>query len=173
MDNSGEDKRILVVGGYGAVGSAVCERLAQTVDGRVLVAGRNARAAQRLARRLGDRTEAVQLDVSKPSTYERLLREMSVVVNCVEGHNLAVARRCLARSVHYVDVSATAQILGELQTLQAEADRAGATAVFSVCVAPGLTKLLAKHAQSRRGPLARGDDLRMQEVESKPSLKLS
>lgn len=85
------------------------------------------------------------------------MRETSVVVNCVEHNKLAVTQLCLAHSVHYAEVSATVQILRQLEALQVEAERTNATAVLNVGVAPGLTNLLAHHAQSRLGPLARAD----------------
>jgi saccharopine dehydrogenase (NAD+, L-lysine forming) len=152
-----EQKTILVLGGYGAVGSAVCEELARTFAGRIIVAGRNLKQARRLAQQLGRRVEAVQVDAAQPAAYRDLLSKTSVVVNCVEYNNVAVARECLRQAAHYVEVSATAQILAQIETLQAEAARGQATAVLSVGVAPGLTNLLAHHALSRLGPLARAD----------------
>jgi saccharopine dehydrogenase (NAD+, L-lysine forming) len=157
MNESGEQKNVLVLGGYGAVGSAVCEELARIYDGRIVVAGRNLRQAHRLALRLGERFEPAQLDVEELAKYPEILNRSSVVVNCVEGHNFEVAKQCLANSVHYVDISATIQIIEQLQALQSEAELANATAALSVGVAPGLTNLLAQYAQSRLGPLARVD----------------
>jgi saccharopine dehydrogenase (NAD+, L-lysine-forming) len=127
VNESGEQKKALVLGGYGAVGSAVCEELARIFDGRIVVAGRNLRQAQRLARRLGARIEPAELDAAELAKHPEILNRTSVVVNCVEGNNLEVAKQCLAHSVHYVDVSATVQILEQLQTLQSEAERAAET----------------------------------------------
>ncbi len=157
MNGSCEQKSVLVLGGYGAVGSAICEELASIFDGRIIVAGRNLRQAHRLVLRLGERIETAQLDAAELAKYHEVLSRTSVVVNCVEHNNLEVAKQCLAHSVHYVDISATIQILEQLQTLQSEAERANATAALSVGVAPGLTNLLAQHAQSHLGPLARID----------------
>lgn len=157
MNRSHEYKTVLVLGGYGAVGSAVCEELKSIFPGRIVVAGRNLQKAQRLAQRLGERVEPAQVDAAEPSTYQDLLRRTSVVVNCVERNNFTVAEQCLAHSVHYIEVSATVQLLEQLQSLQPEAERANATAVLSVGVAPGLTNLLARYARSRLGPLAEAD----------------
>jgi saccharopine dehydrogenase (NAD+, L-lysine forming) len=157
VNKSIEQKNVLVLGGYGAVGSAVCEELARIFDGRIIVAGRNLRQAHRLALRLGARVEPAQLDAAELGMHPEILNRTSVVVNCVEGHNFEVAKQCLAHSVHYVDISATIQIIEQLQTLQSEAKRGNAIAALSVGVAPGLTNLLAQYAQSRLGPLARVD----------------
>ena len=155
MSESNEQMTVVVLGGYGAVGSAVCEALVRTFSGRVVVAGRNFQRAELLAKHLGERAEPMWLDASEPETYKDFLDHVSMVVNCVEGNNLVVARQCLAKSVHYVDVTATANVIDQLQTLDADARRAGAAVVYSVGVAPGLTNLLAHHAKSRCGPLKR------------------
>ncbi|MBN7771358.1 saccharopine dehydrogenase NADP-binding domain-containing protein [Marinobacter daepoensis] len=155
MNRANEKETVVVLGGYGAVGAAVCEALA--LNCRVVVAGRDFAKAQHMARRLGEQAEAAQLDTTAPSTYRDLLKRASVVVNCVEHNNFAVAEQCLAHSVHYVDVSASADVISQLQTLDSSAKSANATVVFSVGVAPGLTNLLVDHAQSRLGPLKRAD----------------
>jgi saccharopine dehydrogenase (NAD+, L-lysine forming) len=157
MDRSRKQKDVLVLGGYGAVGSAVCEELYRLFDGRILIAGRNLQQSRKLAQRFGERGEAVQMDATAPSAYQNLLDRVSVVVNCVEYNNLEIARICLARSTHYVEVSATAEILEQLQTLQQEAELGNAMAVLSVGVAPGLTNLLTRYAQSRLNQLSRAE----------------
>jgi saccharopine dehydrogenase (NAD+, L-lysine forming) len=157
VNRSRKQKDVLVIGGYGAVGSAVCEELSRLFDGQILIAGRNLQQAKKLAQRLGERGEAVQLDATEPVTYQNLLDHVSVVVNCVEYNNVEIARACLARSTHYVEVSATFEILEQLQTLQQEAKLGNAMAVLSVGVAPGLTNLLALYAQSRLNQLSRAE----------------
>jgi saccharopine dehydrogenase (NAD+, L-lysine forming) len=157
MNQSHQQKDVLVLGGYGAVGSAVCEELSQLFDGRILIAGRNLQQAKKLAQRLGERGESVQLDATEPAAYQNLLDRVSVVVNCVECNNVEIARACLARSTHYVEVSATPEILEQLQTLQHEAELGNAMAVLSVGVAPGLTNLLTLYAQSRLNQLSRAE----------------
>lgn len=153
MYKSDKQKTVVVIGGYGAVGSALCEELARSFSGRIVIAGRSYRRADLLARRLGERTEPAQLDASEPETYKDLLTRASLVINCVEGNNFAVAEQCLSKSVHYVDISAAADVINKLQTLDAAAKHAGATVACSVGVAPGLTNLLAHHAKARGGPL--------------------
>jgi len=51
--------------------------------------------------------------------------------------------------IHYIDISASYHILSRIETLHEEAEEAGATAVLSVGLVPGLTNLLVKHSQSR------------------------
>jgi saccharopine dehydrogenase (NAD+, L-lysine forming) len=148
---------VVVLGGYGAVGRYACEELGRVFDGRIIIGGRDIQRGRLLARRLGERFEAVQVDVTEPSTYEDLLPRAAAVINCVEHDNFAIAKHCVASSAHYIDVSATAEILRRLQTLAPAARRTNATVLLSVGVAPGLTNLLAHHARSRLGLLERVD----------------
>lgn len=157
MIKTSEQKTVVVLGGYGTVGSTICEALALIPKVRIVIAGRDLAKAQLLAQRLGEQAEPVKLDATNPATYEALLKRASVVINCVEHNNFSVAEQCLSRSVHYVDITATIDVISQLQTLDATAKDANATSVLSVGVAPGLTNLLVRYAHSRLGPLKRAD----------------
>jgi hypothetical protein len=144
--------RVLVVGGYGAVGAAVTSRLGARHPGRVVPAGRD---AERL-RRLG----GVRVDVRDADGFRRVLDrlgDVAAVVLCVEPPDADIARVCLERGVHLVDVGATAGLLDAVAELAPVAARAGATAVLSVGVAPGLTNLLARRAHEAVGGARRID----------------
>jgi hypothetical protein len=141
---------VLVIGGYGAVGSVVCERLAEAIPGRVVPAGRNLDAARALARRIGS-PRAVRVDLADPATLVAALDGVGLVVLAVEPGDDRVARACLARGVSLVDVSASREQLEATERLDEVARDAGAAAVLSVGVAPGLTNLLARRAHDLVG----------------------
>ncbi|WP_265520843.1 saccharopine dehydrogenase NADP-binding domain-containing protein [Oerskovia flava] len=147
---------VLVVGGYGAVGSAVCEALAGTLGARVVPAGRDARRAAALADRLGlDRSARVDLD--DLATLRAALDGVGVVVLCVEPGDDRVARLCVEHGAGLVDVSATRTQLEAVERLDAQARRAGSPMLLSVGVAPGLTNLLARRAHEGVGGAERID----------------
>ncbi|MGW5640690.1 saccharopine dehydrogenase, partial [Streptomyces sp. NPDC003832] len=78
--------RVLVVGGYGAVGATVAAALGEWFPHRVLVGGRDGARAQRLG--------GVRVDVTDPDGFRRTLTELgdvAVVVMCVEPPDAAVA----------------------------------------------------------------------------------
>ncbi|WP_328394027.1 saccharopine dehydrogenase NADP-binding domain-containing protein [Streptomyces sp. NBC_00390] len=133
-------ERILVVGGYGAVGATVTTVLGEWFPGRVVVGGRSeARARQ----------GGVRIDVTDPTGFRQTLEglgDVAVVVLCVEPPDSGVARTCLERGIHLVDIGATWGLLEGVAALHDLAVRARATAVLSVGVAPGLTNLLARRA---------------------------
>jgi hypothetical protein len=135
--------KIVVVGGYGAVGRAAASSLAGRFPGRVVVAGRDPERAERAATAIGDGTIARQANVELAADRTRLLADAALVVMAVERANVAVAQEALRRGVHYVDVTASPGLLEPLVGLDELAVRAGSTAVLSVGLAPGLTNLLA------------------------------
>ncbi|MBQ1090052.1 saccharopine dehydrogenase family protein [Streptomyces sp. B93] len=144
--------RVLVVGGYGAVGAVVTTTLTDWFPGRVVPAGRD----EARARRLG----GVRADVTRPEEFARTLdtlADVSVVVLCVEPQDAEIARICLRRGVHLVDIGATPRLLTAVADLHDEAVAAGATAVLSVGVAPGLTNLLARRVHEAVGGAERLD----------------
>ncbi|MFD5425311.1 saccharopine dehydrogenase family protein [Streptomyces sp. NPDC127084] len=133
--------RILVVGGYGAVGTTVTSALGDWFPGRVVVGGRS----ETRVRQLG----GVRIDVSDPASFRRTLDELgdvALVVLCVEPSGPGVARVCLERGIHLVGIGATQRLLKGVADLHDLAAHRGATAVLSVGVAPGLTNLLARRA---------------------------
>lgn len=136
---------VLVVGGYGAVGSVVCARLAEFLPGRVIPAGRTLDTARALAARIGS-PRADRVDLADPATLDAALDGVGLVVLAVEPGDDRVARACLARGVSLVDVSASRSQLEATESLDEVARDAGAAVVLSVGVAPGLTNLLARRA---------------------------
>jgi len=134
---------VVVVGGYGAVGHATADMLAEWFPGRVVVAGRDPARAARAADAIGGGTTWRQVDVTSAADRAQLSADAALVVMAVERANVAVAREAVRRGVHYVDVTASPQLLRPLTDLDQLAVRTGSTVVLSVGVAPGLTNLLA------------------------------
>ncbi|MGX2993217.1 saccharopine dehydrogenase NADP-binding domain-containing protein [Streptomyces sp. JNUCC 64] len=145
--NTGSDPgRVLVVGGYGAVGAEVTDALGQWFPGRVVPGGRDAERARRLG--------GVRVDVTDPDGFAAVLDrlgDVTAVVLCVEPPDGTIARVCLERGVHLVDVGASGALLDATAALHGTAVRTGASAVLSVGVAPGLTNLLARWAHEDVG----------------------
>ncbi|MFF0449608.1 saccharopine dehydrogenase family protein [Streptomyces sp. NPDC004609] len=144
--------RILVVGGYGAVGTTVTSVLGAWFPGRVVPAGRD----EAKARRLG----GVRVDVGDPDGFRQtldLLGDVTLVVLCVEPPDTTIARLCLERGIHLVDVGASAQLLDGVTDVGLPTRQAGASAVLSVGVAPGLTNVLARRAHEAVGGAERID----------------
>jgi len=126
---SGEARRMLVLGGYGAVGREAVVALRDWYDGELIVAGRNPGKGE------------LRLDVGDRAALEHAVSDVDVVLNCVERDNSLVAEVCLRHGVHYLDVTATPEVLRAIEALNPIAGES--TAVLSVGLAPGVTNLLA------------------------------
>lgn len=152
MTRDGVNGRILVVGGYGAVGTTVTAQLREWYPRQVIPAGRD----EARARRHG----GARVDVADAVGFRRVLDELgdvAVVVLCVEPEDAEVARACLERGIHLVDVGASYRLLDAVARLHDLSVEAGATAVLSVGLAPGLTNLLARRAHDAVGGAERID----------------
>jgi saccharopine dehydrogenase-like NADP-dependent oxidoreductase len=140
---------VVVLGGYGAVGRSVARTLAQWFPGEVVVAGRDGAKAAAMARSSGGAIAGRQVDVTRPDEVDRVIDGAGVVVMCIEHANEAVARACLTRGIHFVDISATEAVLSAITRLEPLAREHHATAVLSVGLAPGVTNLLARHCHAQ------------------------
>jgi saccharopine dehydrogenase-like NADP-dependent oxidoreductase len=81
---------ILITGGYGTVGRRVAADLAPDYPDRVVVAGRSAEKAARLAAELGHGVRGRRVDVGDPDSVEAALDGVGVVMSCIYGVTVEV-----------------------------------------------------------------------------------
>ena len=143
------NKKILIIGGYGNVGRIIAAQLGEQFPGQVIVAGRNYQKARELSLELRQQVIPMALDISRISANDGLLDDVGIVIMCLDQENIEFVRQCIQRGVHYIDISASYHILSRIEALNKEAENAGATAVLSAGLAPGLTNLLTRHCQSK------------------------
>lgn len=149
---------IVVVGGYGGIGGGVATALGERFPGRVVVAGRDVKKANEFATGTASGVRAAKLDATRPADVASVLNDgVGLVVMCVESQDTGFAEECVRRGIHYVDVSATHELLLELESLDRAAKEHGATVALSVGLAPGLTNVLAAHCRSVLGVVDRAD----------------
>jgi hypothetical protein len=132
--------KILILGGYGAVGREAAAALATRRTATVLVAGRNPGKAIPIPG-----TTAVRVDATDPAALAEALEGVNAVLMCTESGNAQVASSCLRRGIHYLDVTASHHLHQQIEDLDPIAKQNGATAVLSVGLVPGVTNLLARH----------------------------
>jgi saccharopine dehydrogenase (NAD+, L-lysine forming) len=137
---------ILIVGGYGTVGTVIASTLAQHHENQLIIAGRNETRAIKLAAELGSGVRWRMLDVTQPLDYEALLADVRYVVMCLDLPDLEFVRQCFQRGIHYIDISAEYPILAAIAELNGIAREHGATAVLSVGLVPGLSNLMARRS---------------------------
>lgn len=143
--------KVVIIGGYGQVGREAALALAPRLPGRVVVAGRDLTRARAGAARAGHGARGLGIDASDPAAE---LGDAALVLMCAETPGVELARGCLSRGIHYVDVTADSARLAALEQLDPIARDGGATGVLSVGLAPGATNLLAVYVvrESRVSP---------------------
>jgi saccharopine dehydrogenase-like NADP-dependent oxidoreductase len=140
--------KILIVGGYGAVGRTIAIRLAEAYPGQVIVAGRRYEMANRLAQASEVKIQPLQVDIFKAHQTPEILHGVALVVMCLDQPDIRFVELCLNKGVNYVDVTATYDFLTQVEVLDEAAKVEGSTAVLSVGLAPGMTNLLARRSQT-------------------------
>jgi saccharopine dehydrogenase (NAD+, L-lysine-forming) len=136
--------RIVVLGGAGAMGSAVSVDLAACSEvSELVIADVDAGRAEALAAGCeGSRARAVGLDIADRSAALALLDSADVLVNCTSFVLFdAVIELAVAARVDYAD------LISEPTEAQRRAvERAGITAISGLGASPGLTNVLVRHA---------------------------
>lgn len=152
-----ERDKILIIGGYGAVGRVISTYLAEKFPHKVIIAGRDGNKAADLAAMLHHNATAMSIDISHPEAAE-LPPDVRIVVMCLDLPDISFARHCILRGIHYIDITASHDILKQLETLDTEARQHDTGVLLSIGLAPGITNLLAAHTATV-GHLPRKTDI--------------
>jgi hypothetical protein len=147
LDDSGEARTAVVLGGYGTFGRLISASLAKHADVRVLVAGRSEDAAAALCRSLGDNTTPCVIDCSAPDFAQRLAAlSPTVVVDTVgpfQARNYSVARACIEAGVHCVDLADGRDFVAGVTTLHEAARARGVLIASGVSTCPAISTAVA------------------------------
>ncbi|MEW9701234.1 saccharopine dehydrogenase family protein [Paenibacillus sp. SI8] len=141
-------ENIVVVGGYGRVGGAICRDLGDLYPGKVYAAGRSLGSAEQFCQTTGGKVSPLQLDI-KEKVDSKFWDNTKLIVMCLDQLDVAFVRSCIENGTHYVDISADYSFLAKVETLHALAAENKVTAMLSVGLAPGLTNLMALHANNQ------------------------
>lgn len=137
---------IVVIGGYGHVGAQICTLLSGRFPGAVYAAGRSLERAEQFCRSTGGRVKPLQMDAAEAFSADKM-RQVKLVVMCLDQQDSSFAEACLIEGIHYIDVTANLAFFGQMAQLAGSGNKYGATALLSVGLAPGLTNLLAGEAK--------------------------
>ncbi|MCW9705726.1 saccharopine dehydrogenase family protein [Fodinibius salsisoli] len=143
------EKNILIIGGYGSVGSVITRHLSEIYPGRVIVAGRNYNKAEQLSKELNHRAVPLRCDIADTGKYSELLKDVALVIMCIDQENTDFVEHCFLEEINYIDITAGYEFLSEVEKLNGIAVENNAIGVLSVGLAPGITNLLAKHCKNQ------------------------
>src|ERR1700733_3776541 len=98
--------KIVVLGGYGEMGTVVCSDLADTFKGEIVIAGRDKSKANTLAKSLKNKKiSAAYADISDSDSMDNTLEGADVVINAANYYmNVEVMKSALKNSVPYLDL---------------------------------------------------------------------
>ncbi|MFF5995122.1 saccharopine dehydrogenase NADP-binding domain-containing protein [Lysinibacillus sp. KU-BSD001] len=137
-------KNILVIGGYGQVGSVICKTLSKIYPGKVIAAGRNFEKAKRFAISMNEKVLPMNLDIYNLEASDEVFINTQLVIMCLDQKNTNFVEMCIHNKVHYIDISPSYTILSKIESLHSKALECGTTLVLGVGLAPGLSNLMVK-----------------------------
>lgn len=138
---------VLVLGGYGNFGGRISRTLARSPGLRVIIAGRQAHKAERLAAELKAQgapdVHGARFDVAAPDLAARLRRTgADVVVHACgpfQRRDYEVARACVDAGAHYVDLADDRRFVTGIVALHDAAAARGVLVVSGASSVPGLS----------------------------------
>ena len=143
---------ILVLGGYGAFGAKVAERLAREADLSVVVAGRSEKSARRSADELRKSARAqvshAAIDATRPDLDELCRLAPRVIVNAsgpFQAQDYALARAAIGIGAHYVDLADARAFVTGIAALDGDAKRAGVLVASGASSVPALAAAIIDH----------------------------
>ena len=140
---------VLVVGGYGRVGSACVRELLGTTDVDIVVAGRNAQRAESAVMTLGERAKPLYLDASDARTLSHPLEDAAAIVLACGGAPLAALELALRVRVPVVCLAPLRLDAHAADLLAARAWEAQVALVLAAGAVPGLAGVAAEWLMRR------------------------
>jgi saccharopine dehydrogenase (NAD+, L-lysine-forming) len=132
-------KRILVVGGYGEVGSKVVLSLIALGHTSISIAGRSPLRGQAFIKKLNlEQISFIPLDTSSPDFAK--LNDIDLIILCLEQKDPTFFKNLLLLGKTVIDISANDNLHQEIEAFTNYSGHA----LLSVGLAPGLTNLLVK-----------------------------
>lgn len=136
-------KQVLIVGGYGVIGTTISTLLSKSNDLFPIIAGRNSEKAEALSQKLkcGFRT----IDLKNESDIEKAFENIDIVICCyIDSNNLntILPEKAIKLGIHYLDVSGVNEYNNKVISLNNKALESNVTLITALGLYPGITGLL-------------------------------
>ena len=144
---------ILIIGGYGALGSRIAELLVREGDYDIIIAGRHAGKAKQSADLLGVRWAAI--DITKNLEYKLEELRPSLLINASgldDYHAYQAAEMCIDMGIHYIDLSASREFVVGFTGLDDEAKAKDVVAIAGAGALPAFSSAIFNHTLDSRMP---------------------
>ena len=133
-------QKILVIGGYGRIGSSVAKDLATHTSAEIIVTSRNQQMIDAPLRFLA-------LDLDRQDMLQKAIADVDLVIHCAGPFHYRdgrVLKHCIREKVNYVDVSDHRSFYEKVIPWQEEAVAAGVTAILNTGIFPGISNSMVK-----------------------------
>ena len=140
--------KVLILGGYGNFGKRIAHLLTcQNIA--VIIAGRNeAKAKELLASLPQNLAEIAIFDVNQDLARQLELLKPTVVINTCgpfQNSDYSVAKTCIVKGVHYIDLADGRDFVNGITTLDDEAKHHKVTVISGASTVPGLSSAVIEH----------------------------
>lgn len=142
-------EKILIIGGYGTVGSLVSIQLANRFPEKIVIAGRNKVKAEAFIDEHGLAARGIYLDIENGHFQEIDFEELHTVVNCLETYNISFLLECINLDINYVEIGASYDTHKRFFEIADYINNSNSLVVPSVGLVPGLSNVMAYHAAKR------------------------
>jgi len=144
--------KILLVGGYGHVGTVLAHELAVRYPGQLIIAGRRPDPAEALAATLPGGTDFAVVDVRDEASVKLAAQHAQLIVNCsLDQRTPTLLQAACAHASAYLDIGANATAIAGMLELSVEAVQHGTCALVAAGLDPGCANIMAALASARAG----------------------
>ncbi len=139
-------KKIVVLGGAGAMGQVIVRDLAEfSKFDTIVIADFNQKKAEELKNSLkSKKLEAAFADLKDPASLAKVLQDAFLVINSTPYYfNVDVMKAALAASCHYMDLGGLFHVTKQQLELNDQFRSKGLVAILGMGAAPGMTNIMA------------------------------
>ncbi len=130
--------KILIIGGHGAVGRIIIEKLADYGLKNIIIGGRDESEMQKFIKTDAPHVTYRIIDIHQ-GIDEKVLQDIKLVVMCVDQLDTRLVSYLVAKGIGYIDITANSEFMLQISNIE---NQSNASVITSVGLAPGLTNLM-------------------------------
>ncbi|MBC6951549.1 saccharopine dehydrogenase, partial [candidate division KSB1 bacterium] len=150
------DKKIVILGGYGNTGSLIAKYLLQETNCALVLAGRNKTKAEQLARELNEQSQSRRVagafaNAAEVESLKRVFADadMVIVASSTTQFTRPIAEAALASQCDFFDIQFSHAKIGYLKSIENDIRSAGLCFITDGGFHPGLPAVMIRHIAER------------------------
>jgi saccharopine dehydrogenase-like NADP-dependent oxidoreductase len=139
--------KVLILGGSGRIGSSVAADLVAHTKAEIMITGRHAATGVAIARTLGSQVQFMELNLAQQERLRDAIAAFNLVIHCAgpfHYRDARVLKNCIVAGVDYLDVSDHRSFTQKALNYQADAEKAGITAIVNTGIFPGISNSMVR-----------------------------